>query len=72
MLRKTHCSEAAHAVQNPKVTLAAWSAGLRKRMNDESSRIVRSKRTAAEAALRVSQYLNAGWVSAGAYYTGLT
>jgi len=38
MLRKTHCSEAAHAVQNPKVTLAAWSAGLRKRMDDESSR----------------------------------
>ena len=27
MLRKTHCSEAAHAVQNPKVTLAARRRG---------------------------------------------
>jgi|TARA_R100001369_G_scaffold87814_1_gene123637 hypothetical protein len=30
MLRKDPCSEAAHAMQNPKVTLAAWSAGFAK------------------------------------------
>ena len=43
--------------------------GLRKRMNDESSRIAR-KLTAAEAELRIVAAPERGLVSAGAYYTG--
>ena len=43
--------------------------GLRKRMNDESSRIAR-KLTAAEAALRIVAAPERGLISAGAYYTG--
>jgi len=39
MLRKDPCSEAAHAMQNPKVTLAALVGGVCENvMNDESSR----------------------------------